>query len=34
ALSDKIINLNTAAVMFMGTAALAGCIFNEAFMTW
>lgn len=30
----KIINHNTAAGMFMGTAALAGGIFNAACMTW
>ncbi|EFB6065639.1 DUF2491 family protein [Escherichia coli] len=34
ALSEKIINHNTAAGMFMGTAALAGGIFNAACMTW
>ena len=33
ALSEKIINHNTAAGMFMGTAALAGGIFNAACMT-
>jgi putative membrane protein len=34
ALSEKIINHNTAAGLFMGTAALAGGIFNAACMTW
>jgi putative membrane protein len=33
-LSEKIINHNTAAGLFMGTAALAGGIFNAACMTW
>ncbi len=33
-LSDKIINSNIAAGMFMGAAALAGGIFNAACMTW
>ncbi|SCB86444.1 putative membrane protein [Kosakonia oryzendophytica] len=33
-LSDKIINGNTAAGVFMGAAALAGGIFNAACMTW
>ena len=33
-LSEKIINRNLAAGMFMGTAALAGGIFNAACMTW
>ena len=31
---EKIINHNTAAGLFMGTAALAGGIFNAACMTW
>lgn len=34
ALSEKIINHNTAAGLFMGTAALSGGIFNAACMTW
>lgn len=33
-LSEKIINRNLAAGLFMGTAALAGGIFNAACMTW
>lgn len=33
-LSEKIINRNFAAGLFMGTAALAGGIFNAACMTW
>lgn len=33
-LSEKIINKNLAAGLFMGTAALAGGIFNAACMTW
>lgn len=33
-LSDKIINSNIAAGLFMGAAALAGGIFNAACMTW
>ncbi|HHR4952509.1 TPA: DUF350 domain-containing protein, partial [Salmonella enterica] len=33
-LSEKIINHNVAAGLFMGTAALAGGIFNAACMTW
>jgi len=33
-LSEKIINGNLAAGLFMGTAALAGGIFNAACMTW
>ena len=34
ALSEKIINHNIAAGLFMGSAALAGGIFNAACMTW
>ncbi|WP_312073663.1 DUF350 domain-containing protein [Atlantibacter sp.] len=33
-LSEKIIQRNLAAGLFMGTAALAGGIFNAACMTW
>lgn len=33
-LSEKIINGNIAAGLFMGSAALAGGIFNAACMTW
>ncbi|SUH05638.1 Membrane protein with DUF350 domain protein [Salmonella enterica subsp. enterica] len=33
-LSEKIIHHNVAAGLFMGTAALAGGIFNAACMTW
>lgn len=33
-LSEKIINRNLAAGLFMGTSALAGGIFNAACMTW
>lgn len=33
-LSENIINHNVAAGMFMGTASLAGGIFNAACMTW
>ena len=33
-LSEKIIHRNLAAGLFMGTAALAGGIFNAACMTW
>jgi len=33
-LSEKIINRNLAAGLFMGTSALAGGIFNAAYMTW
>lgn len=34
ALSEKIINHNIAAGLFMGSAALAGGIFNAACLTW
>ena len=33
-LSEKIINHNIAAGLFMGTASMAGGIFNAACMTW